>query len=192
MHKILRALILSDLFILGSFGLIQPIFAIFMINNITGATVTAIGVAVAIQLVTKSIVQIFVARWTDEERGNRRELVALFFGSILMSLVPLGYIFSHSIEHIFFFQFLFGLGSAMVYPGWVVVFMRYTRNDKAGFEWSLYNTTVSLGMAVAAFLGAYVAETFNFNILFVGVSILSFIGTGFIVYIFKHEFTRSE
>lgn len=192
MHKILRALILSDLFILGSFGLIQPIFAIYMLNNISGATVVAIGVATAVQLITKSILQIFVAKWTDDERGNRRELITLFTGSVVMSLVPLGFIFSSNITHVFLLQFFYGIGSALVYPGWVVVFMRYTRDEKAGFEWSLYNTIISLGTAFAAFFGAYVAETYNFDYLFVGVSVLSFVGTGFIVYVFKHEFTREQ
>lgn len=190
MHKILRALILSDLFILGSFGLIQPIFAIFMMNNVAKTTVMAIGVATAIELITKSLLQIVVARWTDAEKGNRRELVALIIGSIMMSLIPLGYIYAKTLGLIFICQFLYGIGGALIYPGWMVVFTRHTREENVGFEWSLYNTIISLATSIAAILGAYIAETFSFAYLFVIVSILSFIGTGFIGYIFKHEFTR--
>lgn len=192
MHKILRALILSDLFILGSFGLIQPIFAVFMLSEITGVNLTAIGVATAIQLVTKGVFQIAVGKWTDEERGNKRELAAMFVGSALMTLVPIGYAFSSAITHIYLLQFVYGLGSALVYPGWVVVFMRYTRENNAGYEWGVYNTVISFGSAAAAFLGANLAETYSFFALFIVVSLLSLVGTSFILHIFKHEFMSTK
>ena len=190
MHKILRALILSDLFLLGSFGLIQPIFAVFMLKNITGTTLTAIGVATTIQLVTKGICQIVIGKWTDKERGNKRELYTLFLGSLIMSIVPFFYLIASSLAHVYLLQFAYGLGSALVFPGWMVIYMRYSRDEKAGYEWSVYNTVVSLGVAVAAFLGAYIADIYSFSYIFIGVGILSLIGTSFIVHVFRHEFTR--
>lgn len=192
MHKILRALIISDFFILSSFGLIQPIFAVFMIQKITGTTLTAIGVAVTIQLVTKAILQLFVARWTDEETGNQRELFTLLIGSVIMSLVPFGYIFSHTLGHIYLLQFILGIGAALAYPGWIVIFSRHIRDKKAGAEWGVYSSLVSLGTGAAAFLGAYMAELYSFKHLFVGVGILSLLGTSFIISVFKQEFTREH
>jgi len=190
MNKILRSLILSDLFILGSFGLIQPIFALFITREISGATITAVGIAVTIQLVVKAVFQIIVGKWADEEDGNQRELLALIAGSTLQSLIPLGYLFFHNLSEIYILQVVYGIGLALAYPGWMVIFSRYLRADKAGYEWGVYNTTVSLGIAVAAGLGAYLADIFGFNVLFVIVSVFSFVGTGFIVHIFIHEFVN--
>lgn len=192
MHKVLRLLILCDLFILGGLGLIQPIFAIFMLKSIGGSTITAIGVATTIQLVTKAFFQILVGRWTDADAGNRRELITLLLGCVLISLVPFGYIFSQNIAHIYSLQFLYGLGSAMIFPGWMVMFTRYSRDNKAGYEWSVYNTVVSLGTAVTAALGAYLADVYSFTVLFFIFGIMSLFGTGAVVIIFKHEFTRSH
>ncbi|TAN32170.1 MFS transporter [Patescibacteria group bacterium] len=192
MHKIIRALILSDLFILGSFGLIQPIFAVFMLKNISGASLIAIGVATTIQLLTKSLFQMLVAKWTDEERGNKRELITLFVGSILMSAVPFGFVFAQTLNHVYILQFIYGLGGALAFPGWVVIFTRYLRDEKAGYEWGIYNTTVSLGTATAAFLGAYLADFYSFRLLFVIVGLLSLLGTSFIIHIFRHEFSGEE
>lgn len=192
MHKVLRILILSDLFIIGSFGLVQPIFAVYMLQNVAGTTLTAIGIAVTIQLVTKAVVQIMVARWTDEEPGNRRELGTLFAGSILMSLVSFGYIWASNLSVLYVLQFLYGLGGALAFPGWVVMYSRYIRADKAGYEWSVYSTIVSLGTATAAAVGAYMAEFYSFTHLFIIIGILSLIGSSFISYIFKHEFTRGN
>ena len=190
MHKVLRALILSDLFLLGGFGLIQPIFAIFMLNEINGASITTIGIATAVQLVAKGFFQIAIAKWTDAEAGNRRELFALFVGSLLMSIAPFGFIFAATVWHIYIIQFIYGFGSACAFPGWVVIYSRYSRQEKAGYEWSVYNTIISFGTAISAFLGASLAETFSFQSLFVVVGILSLIGASFIIIIFQHEFTH--
>jgi len=190
MHKILRALILSDLLILGSFGLIQPIFAVFLLKNIGGITIISIGIATTIQLLTKAVFQIIVGKWADEEVGNKRELWALLVGSLIMSFVPIGYIFSTSLSHIYLLEFIYGLGNACAYPGWMVLFTRYARDDKAGYEWGLYNTVVSLGTATTAALGAYFVEYYSFTHLFLGVTIFSLIGTGFIFHIFRQEFTK--
>lgn len=192
MHRILRVLILSDLFILGGFGLIQPVFAIFILQQINQATVTAVGLAVAVQLLTKALFQSFVGRWSDEERGNRRELGTLFVGSLIMSLVPLGYFFSHTLAQVFFLQFAYGLGGALAYPGWMVIFTRYLRHDKAGYEWGAYNTIITLGTAATAFLGAYIVDQYSFQHLFVLICGLSLLGTSLLTYIFKHEFTRGK
>lgn len=190
MHKVLRALILSDLFILGSFGLVQPIFAVFMLQGIAGASIFTIGIATALQLLSKGVFQIFIAKWTDAEAGNRRELITLFAGSVLMGLVPFGYIISGELWQIYLLQIIYGLGGALAFPGWVVIYSRYTRQEKAGYEWSIYNTVISLGTAAAAFLGASMAEMLSFQVLFAFVGILSLVGAAFIIYIFKHEFTR--
>lgn len=189
MHKGLRALILSDLFILSSFGLIQPIFSIFIIRNITGATIASAGMAITIQLFTKSLLQIIVGKWTDEEAGNCRELYAMLAGSLLISVVPLGYLVCKNVSSLYIIQMLYGLGQALAYPSWKVLFNRYLNQDKAGYEFSIYDTVTGFGMATAAAIGGYFAETYSFVPLFIAVSILSFLGTSFLTYIFKHEFT---
>ncbi len=189
LHAVLRTLILSDLFILGSFGLVQPIFAVFLFKDIVGVTVTSVGIAATIQLFVKATFQILVAKWADDEAGNCRELYALVAGSFVISLVPIGYAFAHSIEHIYIIQFFYGLGQALSYPSWRVIFTRYLNQDHAGYEWGMYDTVVSFGVAAAASLGAYFADQYSFASLFLFVSALSFMGTAFLVYIFQQEFT---
>lgn len=189
MHKIIRSLVVSDLFILSSYGLIQPIFSIFILRNVVDATITGVGVALTIELFTRAVFQIVIAKWADEERGNCRELYTLLLGSLLISIVPVGYLLSRTMLMVYFAQFVHGLGQALSYPSWRVLFTRYIRQDQAGYEWGIYDTVTSLGIAGAATIGAYFADTYSFTYLFVIVSVLSFLGTGFIVHIFNHEFT---
>lgn len=189
MHRVLRTLILSDLFIVGSFGLIQPIFSIFLLQGLTDSSVFGIGIALAIQLLTKAIFQILVGKWDDEERGNRRELWTLLVGSVLIALTPFGYAAAHSMVQICFIQALYGIGGALSFPSWRIMFTRYSNQEREGYEWSVYDTIISLATAVTAAVGAYIAEMYSFRYLFVFVGFLSLVGTAFIVTIFKNEFT---
>lgn len=189
MNRVLRTLILSDLFVLSSFGLIQPIFAVFVITGITGATVAAAGIAVTIQLFTKACFQILVARWADSERGNCRELYALLAGSLIVSLVPLGYALCQDLWQLYLTQFFYGLGQALNYPSWRVLFTRYMNASEAGYEWGVYDTIISFGTAGSAAIGGVLAQQFSFVYLFIFVSILSLVGTSFLTFIFQQEFT---
>lgn len=189
MNKVLRSLVFSDLFILSSFGLIQPIFAVFILKNIADVTITAVGIAVTISLFTKATLEVLVARWADEGNGNCRDLYTLLAGSLIISCVPLLYAVTHTLGMLYFAQFLYGVGQALSYPSWRVIFTRYTTHDRTGFEWGVYDTVTSFGVAAAATLGAYIAEKFSFQYLFIFVSIMSFAGTGFITHIFQQEFS---
>jgi MFS family permease len=187
MRQPLRLLIISDLFILSSFALISPIFSIFILKNIGQATIASAGMAVTIQMFTKALFQIIVGKWADEERGNCRELNAMIVGSILISLVPIGYIFCRNVIDVYIIQVLYGLGQAFAYPTWRVLFNRYLNQEKAGYEFGVYDTITSFGIASAAAIGGYLAQNYSFNLLFIIVSVVSFIGSTFLISIFKHE-----
>lgn len=190
MNKILKILLLSDLFILSGFGLLAPIFAIYLNDNIIGGTILAVGIAQTIFLLTKSLLQLFVSKYTDQETGNMRELYTLVIGSLIMTLVPILYLFSSTIWHIYLAQLVHGLGSALAYPGWMVIYTRFTDKNKEGYEWSIYNTSVSLGMAGTAAIGAFIAQMLGFNTLFIIVAIFSFLGTILLGNLFKQELIK--
>ena len=189
MNKILRILILSDLFIMSGFGLIQPIFAVFIIKNISDGTIASVGIAATVQLFSKALFQIMITRWTDAERGNCRELYTLIAGSVLISLTPLLYIAAQSMAHIYITQFVYGIGMALSYPSWRVIFTRYTTPDHAGYAWGVYDTVVSFGIAATAALGGFLAERYSFTHLFMVVFFTSVVGTFFLTHIFQSEFS---
>lgn len=192
MNKILKILLLSDLFIISGFGLMSPIFAIFLKENLIGGTILAAGIAHAIYLLTKSIFQLFVSRWTDKEKGNKRELYTMILGSLIFTFIPLFYILAERIETIYILQFFYGLGAAIAYPGWMTIYTRFTDKNKEGFEWSFYNASVSLGSAATAAIGGYIAYSLGFNTLFVIVAIFSLIGTILLGNLFNQELIKQN
>ena len=86
MNRTMKLLMLSDIFVLTGFGLIQPILAIYVNQDIVGGSVLTAGIASAIFMLTKSLVQLPFSKYLDT---HGRKAKWLIFGTLLMALVPL-------------------------------------------------------------------------------------------------------
>jgi MFS family permease len=174
MNKKLLLLILSDVFILSSFGLIGPIFAIFIINNLQGGSVVAAGLATTIFLVVKSVVQMPLSRYFIDKEKHKTH--SLLLGTLLIISVPFIYFSAKSVYTIFAAQAIYGLGAAMAYPAWFSLFTSYIDKKHKGFEYTLWSTGTGIGTAIAAVLGAKAADAFGFKFLFFIVGIIALLG----------------
>jgi len=173
MNKKLSLLILSDILILSSFGLIAPIFAVFIKDNLIGGSLVTAGLATTIFLAVKSAVQLPLSWYIDNDRHKTKLLV---IGTFLIIVVPFIYILAKSIYMIFFAQVIYGFGAALAYPTWFSLFTRYMDKKHKGFEYAIWSTGVGAGTAVTAFIGAKVAEALGFKILFFVVGVFAFMG----------------
>jgi len=71
-NPVIRFLIISDVVIIGAGGLLGPIFAIFVEDFVVGGNEVVVGIAAAIYLSTKSVLQIPTAHMIDRnQRGER-------------------------------------------------------------------------------------------------------------------------
>jgi MFS family permease len=172
MNKILKTLIASDLLIFSGFGLIAPIFAIYMKDDLVGGSIFAAGIASGIFLITHAILQIFFAY----KFNARDRLWMLLWGSALIAIVPFGYIFATNINHIYIIQFIYGLGASFAYPSWYSLFTTNLEKGKTGFQWSIYNSSIGIGTAITAAVGAWLAEKTSFELVFILTGIISLIG----------------
>jgi len=174
MNKKLLLLILSDVLILSSFGLIGPIFAIFIIENLEGGTLVAAGLATTIFLVVKSVVQLPLSKYfIDKEKHKTRSLL---FGTLLIISVPFIYLTAKSIYAIFVAQAIYGLGAAMAYPSWFSLFTTYMDKKHKGFEYTLWSTSIGVGTAITAYFGAQIANGLGFKTLFLVVGLVALMG----------------
>jgi MFS family permease len=175
MNKIIKFLIISDLLILTSFGLIAPILSIFFKDNLVGGTILNAGLATTIFFLAKSVVQLPFSRFIDAH-NSRIRLNWLICGSFLISAVPFLYIFVTSIYSIFFIQIIYGIGSGLAFPAWLGLWSTHLDKKKESFEWSLYSTVTGVGTAMAAAVGAALAQFIGFAYTFIVVGIASLIG----------------
>lgn len=185
MNKIIKILIFSDFIILSGFGLISPIFAVFITDHIKDGSVTVAGLASAIYLITKSLLQLPIARFIDKDKDDKDDFFWMVFGTFLLSVAPLLYLISTLAIHIYIIQFIFGLGAALSFPGWFALFTRHINKHQEGFEWSFHSTLVGIGTAVAAAIGGFIANFFGFSVLFWSVSILAILGSILLIFLYK-------
>ncbi|MCK5027723.1 MAG: hypothetical protein KAS07_04860, partial [Candidatus Pacebacteria bacterium] len=69
-NPVIKFLTVADILIIGGFGLISPIFAIFVLGSIKGGNIEVAGTAVALYLLAKSVVQIPTASIVDRIKGE--------------------------------------------------------------------------------------------------------------------------
>jgi len=173
-NKVIKYLIFSDLLFWSGWGLISPIFAVFVIEKIQGGSLAVVGLASGIYWILKSVLRIPVGILLDSRKGEEDDFWFLFFGLILSSLVPFGYLMARSPFHIYLLQTFQALGMAMALSGWTAIFTRHIDPGKEATEWGLDGTFVGLGIGLSGILGGLIANSFGFQVVFVLVGIFGF------------------
>ena len=190
MNKVLKYLTLYDIFFLGGFGLLSPIFAIYINDKIIGGSIFAAGASVTIYVLTKAIIQIPISKYTDKEDGDKREFYTMLIGSMIIALVPLFYLGARNIVEIYLIQFVFGIGHGLSYPGWMTIFSKFIKKGEEGYEWSSYNTYVTFVMAFTAMIGGYIAQSFGFGFVF--ISLFVFIVIAIVLILRMHKYITKK
>ena len=191
-NKVVKTMIQADLIFVSAFGLITPIFAVFILNQIQGGNVKVIGFAAAIYWILKSLLQVPIGRYLDKNVGEKDDFYFVIGGYFLAVLVPLGYIFSSLPWHIYGLQALYAIAMGMAIPGWAAIFTRHIDKGKEAFEWSLESTAMGLGAGITGAIGGILASKFGFNIVFILVAVGAFLGTLLLLTIYKNIFPQGD
>ncbi len=180
-NNVVKYLVLSDLIFFAGWGLITPIFAIFIVNSIQGGSILVVGIASSIYWILTSILRIPFGIFLDNHKGEKDDYFFLVAGLFIASLIPFGYIFSKLPWHIYILQAIYGIGLAMSFSGWSAIFTRHIDKGKEATEWGLDATSVGLGTGVSALIGGLAVSQFGFKPVFVVVGILGLIGVALLL-----------
>jgi len=177
-NKIVKILIAGDFFLNLGWGLLSPVFAIFILENLVkgnpAEAAKVAGFAALAYWIAKSCVEIPIGRFLDKIAGEKDDFWFMFIGEIIVASVPLGYLISTEPWHIYAFQIVHAVGMAMALPSWLAIFTRHIDKGKEAFEWSMETTSIGLGAGIAGGLGGILAGYFGFKVLFLLVSGLTF------------------
>jgi MFS family permease len=176
-NSVIESLLLSDLLVFFGLGLITPIFAIFITEQVHGGTLEAVGLATAIYAVVRCLTTIPLSRYMDRTDGERDEFHFMIIGTLCAAIIPLFYIQVTEIWQVYVLEALYGLSQSMAIPGWRIIFTNHIDGGQVGYEWSLEDIMIGLGTAVAAYLGAIIANHYGFTAVFVCMSVVSVMGT---------------
>ncbi|MBS3167950.1 MFS transporter [Candidatus Woesearchaeota archaeon] len=184
MNRTIKLLMFSDVFVSTGFGLIEPILAIFIKENLIGGTIFAAGMASTIFFLTKCIIQLPFSKYVDKHDHKIRYLL---IGSLLIALVPFLYAFAKHINTIYLAQFVYGIGAGLAYPAWLGLWSTNLDKHNESFEWSMYSTFVGVGIAATAAIGAGLAQFIGYHATFFIVGFMSLIGCAIIFFLDKKQ-----
>lgn len=174
-NKIIKVLVIGDAFLNSGWGLVAPVFAIYIVQDIQRGDIAVAGFAAAVYWIVKSIIQIPFAKYLDNNHGEKDDFYAVFIGLLIVSLVPLGYLVSTLPWHIYVSQVLYAVGMAMVVPAWFGLYTRHIDKGKEAYEWSVYSTSLGFIIGIFGAIGGVIASIIGFDAIFIIISFFTLI-----------------
>jgi len=165
-NKIVKYLILADIAFWTGWGLVTPVFAIFIVEKIQGGTALVVGVATAIYWLFRSLLVFPSGKILDKYIGERDDYLFLVAGDFIAALVLFGYIFAIFPWHIYLLQVFYGIGMALSLAGWRAIFTRNIDKGKEASEWALDDTLLSFGTAAAGIISGLLVTKLGYTITF--------------------------
>ncbi len=191
-NKVIKTLILSDFFLQSGWGLIGPIFAIFLTDQIKGGSLEMVGFVAASYWLVKSVVQPFIAHYFDKKEGEKDDFWFLIVGMYVANIIPLGYIFSSQPWQIFVLEAIRGVAMACVVPTWSAIFTRHIDKGREAFSWSMESTGIGFAAGLAGAFGGVLASFLGFQSVFVLVSLFGIISSSVLLLIRRNLFLRDH
>ncbi len=172
-NRVVRHFILADLVLYWGWGLVGPIFSVFVIRSIPGATLGTAGAAIGLYWLTRAVFQLPIANYLDRKVGEKDDFYALLSGLILASIAAFSFTLVTDSAGLFAAMVIHGIAFALYAPSWSGIFNRHLDRKRVAFDLSLDNTVLALASGVTALLGGLVAETLGFKLLFIAASLFS-------------------
>ncbi|MBR9679329.1 MAG: MFS transporter [Nanoarchaeota archaeon] len=180
MRTITKIFIFSDILLLSSAGLIGPIFAIFIDDHLIGGGALAAGMAMMVFLLVSGVGDLIMGRYIDKIENPK---LFLIIGSLIIAIVPIAFIFITNVNQLYALEAVAGIGAALSYPIWYMMFSNNLDQKHDGYAWSIYEFCTRISMAITAFLGGWVAQNFGFKETFIIVGVLGIMGAVTLIFI---------
>lgn len=164
-NKVVKYFILSDLTFLAGWGLLDPLFAVFVTRNIPGATVMTVGIMAAIYWIVKSTLQIPISIYLDKNDGEKDDFYVLVVGLLLASLVLFSFMAVTQVWHLYLIQVFKAIAFALYVPTWTAILSRHLDRDKVAFEWALAGTSAGFAIGITGLISGWLASL-GFNLIF--------------------------
>jgi predicted MFS family arabinose efflux permease len=175
-NPIVKILVWSDLVFWLGWGLIGPVFAIFILQNIEGGSAAVAGFATAVYWILKSILRIPIGLFLDSFDGEKDDYWFMTGGLFVAALIPFGYIYASQPWHLYLLEAVHAAAMAMSLSGWSAIFSRHLDKGKEATEFGLDATAVGLGTGISGALGGLAVTYFSFRQVFAVTGFLGLLG----------------
>ena len=173
--RLVKYFIISDFFLLAGWGFIDPIFSVFIIDKVQGATLMTVGIAAAIYWILRAILQIPIANYLDKHEGEKDDFMALVLGIFLIGLSAIAMSWVTQVWQLYALHAVHAVAFALYYSSWPTIFSRHLDKDRISFDWSLDSTAAGVAAGITGFLGGTIAQIWGYDVVFFFAGILAFV-----------------
>ena len=189
-NKIIKFLLISDLIFWTGWGLISPIFAVFVVEKIQGGDALVVGVAAAIYSGLLGLLRVPMGLYLDNRPNPKNDFAFTAGGLLIASVVSFGFMFATQPWHVYVLQALHSVGLAMNFSGFSGLFTRNIDKGRESTEQGIDSTVVNIGTAVSAIVGGWIVLQFGYPTVFALVGILGLMGWAALLFI-KDDLERN-
>jgi MFS family permease len=189
LNPAIRAFVISEALFWSGWNFVAPIFSIFVVKDIPGATVSQAAYAFTVYLLCRMLVELLVSRKVGKLSNPQRAVIDVL-GMMIVSLAYLAIAIKPTLAIVFVFYAVAGLGFGISSPVKYSLFSRSLEKETEASVWGLYDVVILLGMAVATALGGLIADWYGFKQLFLLASAVNILGA--LPYLFFIRWWRSE
>ncbi len=173
--QFIKRFIIADTALFAGWGFVDPIFSIFIIKEIAGASLVTVGIATSIYWILKSIIQVPIAVYLDKTDGERDDFYALVAALILVGFSAISISLATRVWHVYLIQVLKAAGFGMYVASWPAIFSRHLDKKHTSLDWSLDSTSVGLAIGFTGLLSGVVVTWWGYSAVFILAGIFSFI-----------------
>lgn len=185
MNPIVKAFIMSEIFLWSSWHSIIPIFAIFAATKIPGGNTEIAASSFSFYLITRVVVELISGKLLIGS-GEVKKFVVSIAGITLISVGYLGFALTKEVLYLFIFYGVIGVGLGIASPAKNSLFSMHIDKDREVSEWSMYDGFVYMGMAMSAAIGGFIANRYGFPFLFYIVTITNLLSIiPYVLYVHK-------
>jgi len=169
-NGIVKAFIVSEIFLWSSWNAIAPIFAIFAATKIPGGNTEIAAASYSTYLIVRVVFELISGKYLSKSTDIRKFAMSVI-GIVFISLGYVGFAMTKNVSSLFLFYGVIGMGLGIASPAKNSLFSLHLDKDREVTEWSIYDGFVFMGMAMATAIGGFVASKYGFSFLFYLVAI---------------------
>ena len=166
-NRVVKYFVLSDLFLLAGWGLIDPVFSIFIIQRITGATLVSVGIAAGIYWILRSALQVPIAKYLDRVPGEKDDFHVLVIGLVIAGFSAFLFALVKNVWALYLVQAVRALAFALYGAAWPSIFSRHLDKERVSFDWTVDSVAVGVAAGISGFIGGILADKFGFDAVFI-------------------------
>ena len=164
-----------------------PIFSVYVISHVVGATLATIGIMSVVYSVVRSVLQIPIAKYLDAQVGEKDDFFIIFFGILIASICSFALLFVEQIWQLGLVQMLWGVADACTMAAYYSIFSHHIDQKSAAFEWSLYSVGgITVSMSLGGLIGGFAAQYFGFPVIFIAAGCLNILGLVLLGVLYPH------